>query len=160
MYMKSMIEARKKGCKYFACDVIQGGIDKIVRANPLFAILTKFGIDKLIFKQRKASYESDTMKGTESFEQFYMNLDILVYSIYAYDAFQRWKEFFGYPSNQLWFNYIEKEDIFDKKKKDEKNVPETPRSNVVKSTLLVQAGILASVGVAIMYFYRNHTILK
>jgi hypothetical protein len=64
-----MIEAKARGCNYLACDVIVGGLSKIVQANPLWKVLVATGLDHFVFHVRKESYTAESDNGVEQFEQ-------------------------------------------------------------------------------------------
>lgn len=113
--MRIMVEAHKEHCKYLLVDVIAGGVERIIRATPLFSVLTALGIDKLCITSRKLSYHTQTAAATvEQFEQFRFNLRVLVPAIFTY---RQWLSFsasfnifsasFKSSSHSSYFDFVD-----------------------------------------------------
>jgi hypothetical protein len=85
MYVKVMVEARRRGCTHMVFDILEGGVDRVIKATLVFRVMCIFQLHRVVFSIRKKSYQTQTEdQRKEQFEQIYLDLRIMVVAIHMF----------------------------------------------------------------------------
>lgn len=57
-----MVEIKKRGCKFFIFDLVQGGLEKIIQATTFFRFLVFIKLDGYCLPKKKLSYKTELVK--------------------------------------------------------------------------------------------------
>lgn len=105
MYIRAMVDVRARGCNRIVFDLIEGGLDRIIKATPFFRVLTFLGIDRYCYTLRRHSYTSEISESQkEDFEQIELNLSVFVPCLKIY---QKWLQYQARIFNQPYPNYFD-----------------------------------------------------
>ncbi len=87
LYEITIEEIHRRGGKYMTYDILQGSLERVIRASPVLSICRMLGITDLCVVKRRKSYANQTSMGTEEqFERIRANVKWILMGKKALDA--------------------------------------------------------------------------
>jgi len=107
MYVKAMVELRAKGCTHMVFDLIDGGLERIINATPVFKAMVFFKLHRIVYSIRKKSYEMEiSANKKEQFEQIHLDLRIMIPSMYIFRSVMTAASWFS-PNAKRYAGYFD-----------------------------------------------------